>query len=69
MSNQPQHANSAGHLNFKLPGGQGFSVDDLNMTLSALMDTARKILSEDKITSENFGVDKHFFSSIARREL
>lgn len=48
-------------MNFKLPGGQTLAVDDLDMTLSTLMDTARRILDDDKITPENLGVDKHFF--------
>lgn len=61
MPIQPPSPSKAGHLNFKLPNGQTFAVDDLDAPLSSLMDTARQILNDAKITPENFGVTKHFF--------
>jgi hypothetical protein len=61
MPNQPQQPNTGSRLNIKLPDGSVSFVDTLDIPLSALMDTARNTLQDDKITPENFGVDKHFF--------
>ena len=57
----PPQPSSTNRLTIKLPGGRAFYVDTLDIPLSAVMDTARKTLNDDKITPENFGVDKHFF--------
>lgn len=48
-------------LNIKLPGGKGFLVSALDIQLRTLMDVARDILKDEKITPEHFGADKYFF--------
>jgi hypothetical protein len=61
MPSQSPQPNAGTHLKIKLPDGSMFFVDTLDIPLSALMDTARNTLKDDRITPENFGMDKHFF--------
>ena len=60
MPTGPQSPSRAGHLHFKLPGGQTLALDTLDVALGTLMDIARGVLRDDQIAPEHFGVTKHF---------